>query len=225
MTARRMRTGGANAEMLPKLGVARQGRAPKLAEGRTYIGLSGGIGSGKSTVAQAFADLGATVISADQLARAVVEPGTSGLHQVVKRFGGSVLDSDGWLDRALMARIVFDDPQARADLEAITHPRIANLARAQAEGAMTPVVVYEVPLLVERQMADQFDLVAVVDAPEEARVARLVSRGLSAEDAAARIAAQATAVERAAVADIWIENHGSEQDLRNLVARIYTEWL
>lgn len=217
--ALRLQVGEASAELV---------RSPNSAwsgTGRIYVGLTGGIGSGKSTVAEAFADLGATVISADQLAREVVEPGTPALLEIVERFGGSVLGADGRLDRATLAGIIFSDPQARADLEGITHPRIAELAEARMRAASTPVTVYEVPLLVEREMADQFDLVVIVDAPEELRVERLVSRGVDTEDAKARIKAQASSEERVEVADVWIENHGCEEDLREVVRQVFEKWL
>ncbi len=221
----RVQVGRATAVMRREPSIESRGGCPKLGRGRTYVGLSGGIGSGKSTVTEALADSGATVISADELARAVVEPGTPGFQLVVQRFGDAVLAPNGHLNRAELASIVFDDAKARADLEAITHPRIAELAKAQAEAATTPVVVYEVPLLVERGMADQFDLVLMVDAPEEVRVERLVSRGLTADDARARIAAQASAEERDEIAHVWIRNHGSERDLRGVVGQVFNVWL
>ncbi len=182
------------------------------------VGLTGGAGAGKSTVAARLRELGATVIDADALAREVLAPGSEGLHEVVQEFGAGVLRPDGGLDRAALARIVFADPARRRRLEQITHPRIAARTSELVAGAPADgVVVHDVPLLVEKAMAPAYDLVVVVDAPVEQRVRRLVARGLTEDDARARIAAQATRAEREAVADVWLANDGTTEDLRAAV--------
>jgi dephospho-CoA kinase len=186
------------------------------------VGLTGGVGSGKSTVAARLAEHGAVVIDADVLAREVVEPGTPGFDAVVERFGAAVV-ADGRLDRAALARLVFDDERARADLNAIVHPlvgeRAAELMAAAPPGA---IVVYDVPLLVETDLAADFDLVVVVEAPAEARLARLQRRGLAADDASARMAAQASDAQRRAAADVVIENDGSRAELTERVDELWT---
>lgn len=187
------------------------------------VGLTGGIGSGKSEVARRLAAHGAVVVDADALAREAVEPGSEGLAAVVEALGKGVLAPDGSLDRPAVGRIVFADDDKRARLEAIVHPyvgrRSAELMAAAPEDA---VVVYDVPLLVEKHLESGYDLVVVVEAPEEVRVRRLVeSRGMSAEDARARIAAQATPAQRAAVADVVLDNDG---DLAALGAAVDVLW-
>ena len=191
------------------------------------VGLTGGIGSGKSTVAQRLADLGAVVIDADQLAREVVAPGSNGLAAVTTRFGHAVLAEDGSLDRAALGALVFADEQARRDLEGITHPliarRTAELVAAAAENA---VVIHDVPLLVEKHYGPGYHLVVVVGASEPTRVERLVrTRGMSADDARARIATQAGDDERRAAADVWLDNNGSPGELGAQVARLWQERL
>lgn len=174
---------------------------------RLRIGLTGGIASGKSTVAAILADLGAVVIDADVLAREVVEPGTPGLQQIVDRFGDHVL-CDGRLDRPALGRIIFDDAEARADLEAIVHPAVRRRS-AEQEAAAGPdaVIVAMIPLLTETGQAGDFDSVWVVDATEEAQVARLARRdGMTREEAQRRISAQARRADRLAVADVVIQN-------------------
>lgn len=183
------------------------------------VGLTGGIGAGKSVVAQRLAELGAIVIDADRLAREVVEPGTDGLAEIVAAFGPGVLTPDGALDRPAMSRLVFDDPDARHRLEGIIHPRVrartAELVSAAPAGA---VVVNDVPLLVETGQAGAFDLVIVVLADLRKRVDRLVEqRGMSEQEARSRIAAQATDEQRRAVADIVLTNDGTLEDLRAAV--------
>lgn len=182
------------------------------------IGLTGGIGSGKSTVARLFADLGAHVIDADAVAREVVEPGTPGLTALVQAFGDQILDPRGALDRAALARIVFERPDARQTLNGITHPLI-GARTAELLAALPPdaVLVHDVPLLVDLDMQAAYDLVVVVDAPDEVRVQRLLERGLDEQDARARIAAQATREQRLAAADVLIDNSGSLDDLREQV--------
>ncbi|WP_433078365.1 dephospho-CoA kinase [Dactylosporangium sp. CA-052675] len=184
------------------------------------IGLTGGIGSGKSTVAARLAALGAVVIDSDRLAREVVEPGTPGLAAVVEAFGAGVLDASGALDRPALGRIVFADASARRRLEEITHPlvreRSAELVAAAPAGS---IVVNDVPLLVEKGMTGLYSLVVIVFASLETRLDRLVRiRGMARDEAMARIAAQATDEQRRAVADIAIENDGSVADLDRAVA-------
>jgi dephospho-CoA kinase len=186
------------------------------------VGLTGGAGAGKSTVAALLRELGAVVIDADALAREVLEPGSEGLREVVAAFGNGVLRADGALDRAALATVVFADPAQRRRLEAISHPRIAaRTAELLATAPEDAVVVHDVPLLVEKGMAPAYDLVVVVDAPVEQRVARLVDRGLTEADARARIEAQATTAERRAVADVWLDNTGSPDELRAAVHELW----
>jgi len=187
------------------------------------VGLTGGIGAGKSAVAARLAELGAVVIDADQLARAVVAPGTEGLAEVVAAFGAGILDHDGALDRPALGRVVFDDPEARHRLEAIIHPRVrARTAELVAAAAPDAIVVNDVPLLVETGIAAGYDLVVVVLADEALRVDRLVrDRGLTADQARARIRAQATDEQRRAVADVVLVNGGSLDELR---AQVDAAW-
>ena len=188
------------------------------------IGLTGGIGSGKSTVAARLAELGAVVIDSDQLAREVVQVGSPGLARVVERFGAGVLAPDGSLDRPALGRLVFGDPAALADLNAIVHPLVrarseALTAEAAAAGAVA--VVHDIPLLVENNLAAGYDRVVVVEAPLELRLRRLAGRGLDSETAQARIAAQATDEQRRAVADIVLDNSGTVAQLR---AQVDAAW-
>jgi dephospho-CoA kinase len=188
------------------------------------IGLTGGIGSGKSSVSRLLADRGAVIVDADRVAREVVEPGTPGLTAVVEAFGERVLASDGSLDRPALAGVVFADPEARRRLDAIVHPlvrrRTAQLVAAAPDDA---VLVNDVPLLVETGQAKSYDLVVVVDAARETRVARLVVRGLTEEDARARMASQATDEERRAAADVVLDNNGTPQELAAQVDRFWDE--
>ena len=191
------------------------------------VGLTGGIGSGKSTVARALAGLGAVVVDADAVAREVVEPGMPALTAVRERFGDAVFGSDGTLDRPALGRVVFRDPQALADLEAITHPaiwrRTADLL-AQAPG--DAILVHDMPLIVEKQMGADYHLVVVVGAEEDERRARLVrDRGMSEEDAQSRIDAQADDSDRRAAADIWLDNNGTQAQLEVEVRRLWAERL
>lgn len=187
------------------------------------VGLTGGIGAGKSEVARLLAQRGAVVVDADALAREAVAPGRPELAAVVAEFGDGVLAADGTLDRAALARVVFGDPRRLAALEAIVHPYVARRsAELIAEAPPDAVVVYDVPLLVEKQLQGDFDLVVVVEAPEDERVRRLVAaRGMAESDARARIVAQATAAERAAVADVVVHNHGSPEELRHEVDSLW----
>lgn len=187
------------------------------------IGLTGGIGSGKSTVARELERLGAVVIDADALAREVVAPQTAGLAAVAREFGDAVLTPQGHLDRAALGRIVFGDRAARRRLEEITHPLIAaETARRLAELPPDTVVIHDVPLIVENDLAANYDLVVVVGADEDVRLERLIEdRGMAREDALARIRAQATDAERRAVADVWLDNAGTRADLLDQVRDLW----
>jgi dephospho-CoA kinase len=186
------------------------------------IGLTGGIGSGKSTVARRLAELGAIIIDADAIAREVVEPGTAGLRQVVARFGDEILTSDGALNRPKLGSIVFADAEALADLNAIVHPLVgARTAELMGRVADDDVVVYDVPLLVENELQDGFDAVLVVEAPTEVRLTRLVARGLTEDDARSRIAAQASNEQRREVATVLLDNAGSLAELHAHVDDAY----
>jgi dephospho-CoA kinase len=188
------------------------------------IGLTGGIGSGKSTVSALLAARGAVIVDADRIAREVVEPGTPGLARIVEAFGEPVLAADGSLDRAALAAVVFADPEARRQLDGIVHPlvraRAAELAAAAPPGA---VVVNDVPLLVETGQASSYDLVLVVEADPATRVSRLVQRGLTAEDARSRMAVQASDEQRRAVADVVLDNSGTAEQLAEQVDRFWAE--
>jgi len=179
------------------------------------VGLTGGIGAGKSLVSVLLAERGAVVIDYDVMAREAVAAGTPALAAIVERFGPSVLLPDGTLDRPALGAVVFGDGDARRDLEAITHPAIGTLAwerdAAAPEGA---VIVHDHPLLVETGIAELMDVVVVVDAPAEVQVDRMVRlRRMSEADARARMAAQATREDRVAAADVVIDNSGSVEDL------------
>lgn len=191
------------------------------------VGLTGGIGSGKSEVARRLAELGAVVIDSDRLAREVVEPGTEGLAEVVAAFGPEVLGPDGALDRPALGRRVFADEAARHRLEAIIHPRVrARSAELIAAAPPDAVVVNDVPLLVESGIGAGFDLVVVVAASEPSRLSRLARyRGMSAEEARSRMAAQATDEQRRAVADVVLDNDGSLEELRAAVDRLWYDRL
>jgi dephospho-CoA kinase len=189
------------------------------------VGLTGGIGSGKSSVARRFAELGALVVDADTLSREVVAAGTPGLAAVVDAFGPRVLREDGTLDRPALGRIVFGDDGARARLNGIVHPlvrqRAAELVAAVPEGT---VVVQDVPLLVESGLGGSFDLVVVVEAPEDVRVARLArDRGMGEAEARSRMAAQASDAERRAAADVVILNDADLATLRERVDEVWRE--
>jgi dephospho-CoA kinase len=188
------------------------------------IGLTGGIGSGKSTVSGLLAARGAVIVDADRIAREVVEPGTEGLAAVVEAFGRDVLTADGSLDRPALAAVVFSDPAARAQLDAVVHPLVRRrTAELVAAAPADAVVVNDVPLLVETGQAASYDVVLVVQADPEIRVARLVQRGLSEDDARARIASQATDEQRRAVADVVLDNSGTPEELAGQVDRFWAE--
>src|SRR3954470_15044065 len=188
------------------------------------VGLTGGIGSGKSTVAELLTARGALVIDADAIAREVVEPGQPALAALVERFGADVLNPDGTLDRAALAAKAFVDDESRRALEEITHPAIgAEFLRRVADAPKGTVVVHDVPLLVESKRGFDYGAVIVVEAPREVRLARLESRGVPRADAEARMAAQATDEERRAVATWVVDNAGDLADLEHQVDVIWPE--
>jgi dephospho-CoA kinase len=196
------------------------------------FGLTGGIASGKSTVAARLRAHGVPVVDADALAREVVAPGTEGLRAVVEAFGEGVLAADGSLDRKALARVAFSDPAARKRLEGITHPRIGRLAMERAaehERAGEPLVCYEAALIVENGLADAFRPLVVVSCPEDVQLARVQSRdGASAQDALARIRAQKPLAEKVAAADFVVDTSGpleqsatqTDRVLRDICARL-----
>jgi dephospho-CoA kinase len=188
------------------------------------IGLTGGIGAGKSSVARLLAGHGAIVIDADALAREVVAPGTPGLAEVVDAFGRDVLHDDGSLNREALAGIVFNDPEKRKTLEGITHPRIGERTKELFDSAGPgDVVVHDVPLLVELNMAGLYEAVIVVEAPDDVRLDRLEGRGLPREKALERIRSQADPEARRRVATLVIDNSGDESVLRQRVDEVWQQ--
>lgn len=187
------------------------------------IALTGGIGAGKSLVANYFFSLGAQVLDADQLARQAIERGSEGFNQVLLIFGDGIL-KDGDIDRRALGEIVFTFPEKRKLLESIIHP-IVQQGLIDARKALSDgeILIYEIPLLVETGAASKFDLVITVEAPIEVRIARLRSRGLHISEIEKRIASQTSVDERKAVANIVIENDGSEEDLLRKVEKIWEE--
>jgi dephospho-CoA kinase len=187
------------------------------------VGLTGGIGAGKSEVSKRLVARGAVLIDADAIAREVVEPGSAGLAAIVREFGAGVLLPDGTLDRPKLGSIVFGDPERLAALNAITHPLIGRRSQERFEAAPEDaIVVYDMPLLTEGNLASLHDVVIVVDVPVEVQIARLVERrGMTEADAKARIAAQASREQRRAIADHVIDNTGS---LTELDARVDEVW-
>ena len=204
-------------------------RAPRTQGPRRIVAVSGGIGSGKSSVTRVFASRGAVTADADAIARQILERGEPTLSEVARTFGGDLLKEDGSLDRALLASRVFGGEGAServARLNAITHPvieaRAWSILRGAPEGSLA---VYDIPLLIEGDHVDRFDAGGSVDAPIEERVKRLEGRGVSPEDARARIRAQASSQERRAIATIWIDNEGSADDLEEVARLVYERWL
>jgi dephospho-CoA kinase len=190
------------------------------------VGLTGGIGSGKSTAARMLRERGAVVFDADVLAREAVAPGTEGHRAVVERFGADVLAPGGELDREALAAVVFADPAARRDLEAIVHPEVRRLFAEGSEAYRDTdrVVVLSAPLLVETGMHSAFDVLVVVAVHEQVQVERLMrDRGMSEDEIRARIDAQAPLEDKAAVADILLDNEGSPEDLERQVDRIWDD--
>lgn len=203
--------------------------APHPQGPRRIVAVSGGIGSGKSSVTRVFATQGAVTADADAIAREILEPGEPALSEVARAFGGDLLRQDGSLDRALLASRVFEGVGADervARLNAITHPLIEarawSILRGAPEGSLA---VYDIPLLIEGDHVDRFDAVVIVDAPIEERVKRLEGRGVAPKDARARIRAQASSQERRAIATIWIDNEGSSDDLEEVARLVYERWL
>ncbi|HEX8273954.1 MAG TPA: dephospho-CoA kinase [Longimicrobiaceae bacterium] len=191
------------------------------------VGLTGNIAAGKSSVVRVWRALGAVVVDADELARRAVEPGTPGLARIVEAWGPEVLDAEGTLDRAALRRIVFADPEARARLEEIVHPAVQALRGEEyrrAEEAGARLVVADIPLLFEVGMADEFDVVVLVDAPEEERLRRLVEdRALDPEEAVRMIDAQMPAELKRARADLVIENGGTPAELESRARDAWAE--
>lgn len=193
------------------------GRVPSM----LIVGLTGGIGAGKSTVANMFAQLGALTIDADQLARIAIEPGSSGFDEVVAAFGKEILDG-GEIDRQKLGKIVFKDAAKRKQLEAIVHPRVQESLAAKIK-TLSPgdILIYEIPLLVESGAADRFDYIITVESDIENRLDRLFERGLDEDEAERRISAQASPAQREAVANRVIINDGDRADLFAECARIW----
>jgi len=189
------------------------------------VGLTGGVASGKSTVSAMLDELGVVLVDADVLAREAVAPGTDGLAEVVDAFGPEVLTPDGGLDRPALGAIVFGDEARRRVLEGIIHPRVrARAAEIEAAAGPDAVVVHDIPLLVETGQAASFDAVVVVDVPVETQVERMVElRGMSREDAEARVAAQASREQRLAAATYVVDNTGTLEQLRERVAEVLAE--
>ena len=189
------------------------------------VGLTGGIASGKSAVAEIFAQLGAPVLDTDQIARDVVEPGTPTLAKLVTEFGSDILDGNGRLDRARMRARVFADPEQRKRLEAITHPAIREELAARAQRAEGPYQIHVIPLLVESGRADLYDRVLLVDTSEEAQLKRLMARDNSNLELAKQIlAAQASRDDRLDAADDVIVNTGTLQDLQQFVQTLHRNY-
>ena len=196
---------------------------------RRIIAVSGGIGSGKSTVTRVFASKGAIIADADAIARQILQPGEPALAEVAREFGDDLIRADGSLDRALLASRVFGGVGSQervARLNAMTHPvieaRAWSILRGAPEGSLA---VYDIPLLIEGDHVDRFDAVVIVAAPIEERVKRLEGRGVAPKDARARIRAQASSQERRAIATIWIDNEGSSDDLEEVARLVYERWL
>lgn len=191
----------------------------------TRVGLTGGIASGKSTVSAILAELGAVIIDGDLLAREVVEKGTPGLAAVVAEFGEGLLTPEGDLDRPAMGALVFGDTEARKRLEAIVHPLVfERIIDLEANAPADALVVHDIPLLAESGRADTFDSVVVVHAPEDVQIRRMIEeRGWTEAEARARIAAQAAAEDRLAIATHVIDNTGTLEDLRRRVTEVFEE--
>ncbi|AKH81808.1 dephospho-CoA kinase [Streptomyces sp. CNQ-509] len=189
------------------------------------VGLTGGIGAGKSAVSRLLVSYGAVLVDSDKIAREVVEPGTPGLAAVVAEFGDGVVAADGSLDRAKLGSIVFADADRRRALNAIVHPLVRERSAALQEAAgPDAIVVNDVPLLAENDLAGLYDVVVVVDASPATQLDRLVRlRGMAPDEARARMAAQATREERLAIADIVVENDGTPEELAERVRKVWEE--
>ena len=185
------------------------------------IAVTGGIGAGKSTVAQFFSELGASVVDADHLARIAIERGSEGFDEVVARFGEKIL-TNGDINRKALAEIVFSDPAAKRDLEGIIHPRVRNLfAQAIIDNEPSAHLIYEIPLLVETDAASKFDFIVTVEADEDLRIERLLTRGMFITDIKARLASQAPSQARIDIADAVIVNNGDEDRLLRQVENLW----
>ncbi len=193
---------------------------------RFVVGVTGGIGSGKSAVTDRFATAGIAVIDADQAARAVVEPGTPGLAAIAKHYGAGILDAEGRLDRAALRRRVFEDPAERAWLEQLTHPLIGEQIARELAAATSPYCILSSPLLLETRQKDLADVIVVVDVPEELQLSRTMARDDNDEELVRKImAAQLGRAERLEGADIVIDNSSSLEDLDERVAELHREFL
>ena len=189
------------------------------------VALTGGIGSGKSAAGDFFEDLGAVVVDADQLARDVIERGTDGFDELIATFGDEIL-TNGILDRSKLGQIVFADPDARKTLEAIIHPRVAEAFDEIIEDSPEDsVIIYQIPILVETKGEDRFDYIITVEATLENRIARLKNRGLKGYEIEARLKAQASDADRAAIADAVFKNDGDLDQLLRQVENIYEDIL
>lgn len=189
-----------------------------------YLGLTGGIGSGKSTAARMFADLGAIVIDADAIAKEVLEPGQVGYESVVNNFGEEILDSSGNIDRVILAGKVFGDTTKLKELEEIVHPAVANkVAQIRESLPAGSTIIYDTPLLIEKSLQQQFDQVIVVLAPEALRTQRLLARGLAQNDIIARMSNQATDEQRREIANYVIDNSSTLVGLREEVQKVWTQ--
>jgi dephospho-CoA kinase len=190
------------------------------------VGLTGGIASGKSTAAKFFGALGVPIIDTDQLARDVVEPGQPPLERLVERFGRSILTEDGHLDRPALRNIVFSDPKARADLEALTHPAIGAAVEARSATAGGPYQVLVIPLLVEKNLGSQLDRVLVVDCSEDLQIRRLQARdGSTLDQARAILNVQASRSARLKAANDVVTNEGDMGSLRDQIATLHSTYL
>jgi dephospho-CoA kinase len=190
------------------------------------VGLTGGIGAGKSTVSELLTRKGAVLVDADEVARAVVEPGQPAFDALVDRFGREIVAADGTLDRSALARLAFADQQSHEDLESITHPAInTEFTRRVAEAGPDRIVVLDIPLLFEsdKARARPYEVVIVVEAPRDARLARLEARGVAREDAERRMAAQASDDDRRTIATYVIDNAGDRGDLERQVDEVWAD--
>ncbi len=213
-------SGGASAYLLRPIPQART-QGPSL-----FLALSGGIGAGKSTIANVLRGLGVFVVDADQLAREVLSPSHPVYEAVLANFGTDLTLPDRSLDRHLLAQRAFSSPESTLLLNSLTHPAISALAWERLKSApQGSCALYDVPLLTTYEDASLFDVVIMVSAPEEVRVSRLISRGLSEEDARSRIRSQISDSERRKLASIWVENLGNQEDLAEVSNQVYSSWL
>ena len=215
-----IQSGGASAYLLRPIPQERT-QGPSL-----FLALSGGIGAGKSTIAHVLRGLGVFVVDADQLAREVLSPSHPVYEAVLANFGTDLKLPDRSLDRYLLAQRAFSSPESTLLLNSLTHPAISALAWERLKSApQGSCALYDVPLLTTYEDASLFDVVIMVSAPEEVRLRRLISRGLSEEDARARIHSQISDSERRKLASIWVENHGNQEDLVDVSNQLYSSWL